>query len=222
MLKKSAFFSTLFLIIFLIFPRAGPKNQTLADVHQEPRNVKVTALIDKDLLEINPGVTKEVSEIMGFVSEIFMKEFNVMFEITRFEPWQFPSAKTEVNLHEALSDVAVIASNKSQSQDEIFLGFSLKNFFLLECSLIEDKTVCSKKEKSGFAYILRNAAVIRLDFNSKYVALHEIGHIFGATHTEEKSIMNKEVNTSTEFDEKNKAIIKKNRELSFPKIYAPF
>lgn len=221
MLKKFFVFSAIFLIFIFASSRDGPHKASFANEETKPRKVKVIALIDKDLLETNPGVTKEVSDTINFVSEIFKKEFNVVFEVTRFEPWSFPSAKTEVNINEALSDVAIIANNQSQSDDEIFIGFSLKFLFLRTCDQIDGKTVCSKEKKDGYAYILGNAAVIGLDYNSKYIALHEIGHLFGATHTDEKSIMNKEIDTSIEFDEKNKEIIKKNKEISFPKIYAP-
>lgn len=183
--------------------------------------MKVIALIDKDIWGINPNAAEEVIDAISFVSGIFEKEFNVAFEITRFEPWGFPSGKTEVNLQEALSDVAIIANNQSKSDNEIFLGFSLKFLFLRVCDKVGEEIVCVKEEKNGYAYVFGNAAVIRLNYDSKYVALHEIGHLFGATHTDENSVMNKQINTSTEFDEKNKEIIKKNWEIYFSKIYAP-
>lgn len=221
MLKRYAVFLSFILIFFPISSRDGPNRLSFADETIEPRKVKVIALIDKDVFMLNPNAAQEIIDVMDFVSVVFKKEFNIIFEVTRFEPWEFPSAKKEINLHEALNDIVLIANSQPKSDDEIFLGFSLKFLFLRVCDQVDGKTECFKEEKTGLAYLLGNAAVIRLDFNAKYTALHEIGHLFGATHTEENSIMNKQVNPSTEFDKKNKEIIKKNRELSFPNIYVP-
>lgn len=242
MLKKYAVCPAIFLMFLPISPRdsppsfinphtvllgetrpltGGPHKAPFTDEEAKSRKVKVIALIDKDLLEIYPGITEEVTEIINFVSKIFKKEFNVVFEIKKIEPWQFPSGKNEVDINEALIDIAIIASNQSRSDDEIFLGFSPKFLFLKICDEIEEKQVCRKEEKTGYAYVPGNTAVITLDLNPKYVALHEIAHLFGAEHTNENSIMNEEVKISIEFDEKNKIIIKKNRIIPFSKIYDP-
>lgn len=199
----------------------GPNKLSFADGKIEPRKVKVVALIDKDVFVSNPNAAQEIIDAMDFVSAVFKKEFNVVFEVTRFEPWEFPSTKTEVSLQEALNDVALIANGQPKLDDEIFLGFSSKFLFLLVCDSVGDKTVCIKEEKTGYAYVFGNAAVIKFNDRSKYIALHEAGHLFGATHTEENSVMNKQIKNSTEFDEKNKEIIMKNRELFFPRIYVP-
>ena len=48
--------------------------------------------------------------------------------------------------------------------------------------------------------------------------IHELGHVFGAEHVEDRSsIMHEELGYRTEFDAKNRAVIQKNRLCPFAK-----
>jgi predicted Zn-dependent protease len=48
--------------------------------------------------------------------------------------------------------------------------------------------------------------------------IHELGHIFGAEHVDDvQSIMHEDFGYRTEFDQKNRAVIQKNRLCPFAK-----
>ena len=53
---------------------------------------------------------------------------------------------------------------------------------------------------------------------NRHTLIHELGHIFGAEHVEDiNSLMHEDFGYRTEFDAKNRAVIKKNRTCPFAK-----
>ena len=104
-----------------------------------------------------------------------------------------------------------------------------KPIFVCRAVKTSDKPIdvndCKNGERTGpfagYAYIPGEAAVITIfPDQGEGVFLHEMGHIFGAEHTDEDSIMN-DNKIGKSFDAQNRSIILRNRNRTFEKTPLP-
>ncbi len=209
----------LFIILALIRPSEiyaafePPKRAPLL------REVTVSALLDISPYTTAAEVTKakkEVENVIFFSSKVFEKKFHITFIIETIEPWSFPEELAEVDLDKALDNVEFESLGHSS---EITLAFTKKPAFLVG----QNKSGEEKKFwRLGVARFYGNSAIVALDEEAKYTTLHEIAHLFGASHTSNRnSIMHENIRKVQEFDNKNSAIIKENRNREFSKPIIP-
>lgn len=192
---------------------------------QAVREVSVIILVDQDFQENATAVEVEtdIKKIVAAASKVYEKEFGIAFTIKEIRDWNLPAGKEEVNADNAIFDAASVANGETA---DIAIGMVRKPLF--KCRLTQKRETqeasgCGRGEEknfvAGYAYVLGNAAVISLKENGD-VFIHEIGHIFGAGHTEKDSIMN-DREIGKEFDVESHAIILKNRNHVFEKLPLP-
>jgi len=206
-------------ILCLINPAVPTDNEKLP-----LRIVTIGALVDKDYLNKagEKGAEKEINEIIDFASKIFEQEFAIKFKLTEIRPWNFPVGKEEIDGYAAIDDVKIISDGLSS---DITIAFSQKNIFICakknNLNLLLPKCPDGKTKTiiSGIAWShLSDTATVRLYDKAKYVALHEISHLFGAIDIDIEtphSIMFWQITSTTKFDEENKQTIMKNRNRKF-------
>lgn len=170
------------------------------------REITVTALADRELMENDAeGTEREIKDIIAFAADVFKQEFGVTLKLRAVKPWEFPYGKTKLDANDALADANVQARGNKDS--DITLGFTKKKLML------------EYKKLGGYAFMFGNAAVTHFD---ESIALHEIGHLFGAHHSQDPlSIMYEGYTDSENFDRTNKAIIQKTMEKKFSMPSAP-
>ncbi len=186
------------------------------------RPVKITVLVDRDPWEQDEeSVKQEIEEIIHFIGKIFEKEFGLTFALDSIKPWNFPSENGEVNTDIATSN---IQQTIDYEKSNILLGFTNKKLYncinlnqeemLLQLSLLlngmRDKIRCVTEKRHYANGIAETPGKVALTEFNKFIALHEVAHLFGAEHFyDDESIMNPVVGENKTFDVANKEIIKK-------------
>ncbi|MFY9462015.1 MAG: M12 family metallo-peptidase [Candidatus Sungiibacteriota bacterium] len=225
------------LVLFSILGSGGSLNPGVATNEYAPRKVSLTILIDRELLE-KPGAASaqakiEAAQVEAYIrkivahgSEVYGREFGITFVIEAMKPWDFPVGQAEINGGNALDDAVSIADEEST---DVTIGVVKKPLFICRAAKESDKPIgansCKNGERAGpfagYAYIPGEAAVIAIfPGQGEGVFIHEMGHIFGAEHTNEDSIMN-DNKISKSFDAKNRDIILRNRNRTFEKTSLP-
>lgn len=191
----------LFIIATFFLSRTTPASAQ----DNSSRNIAVTVFADSELLEKNAEQTeREIKEIIEFVANIFKKEFGAILVLRAIKPWEFPRGETEINASRALVDI----QQKPEYKDsDIILGFTKKNLYRMRTVTNDDTLVQQKEYVGGLAFIADKVAVIQ---NDELIALHEVGHIFGANHSKDASSVMYQYPQSKNFDNENKIIIQKN------------
>lgn len=206
--QKITYAIVLTFIVAVFFSGSTTPVSAQNNTHQ---TITITALVDRDLMEKDPEETKrEIKEIIKFVANIFEKEFDVTFTLNAIKPWEFPHGKIDVDADDALDDIQHAADYENS---DITLGFTEKK--LSRCTeqneyKIIKKMPCPQDQKDyvvGLAFTPGKAAIMLLD---EFIALHEVGHIFGANDSKDiTSVMHENYSESKSFDSENKKIIQK-------------
>lgn len=189
----------------------------------DPPFIQVTigAFVDTLLYvpESEPGLIKEVEDIINFVSRVFERKFQIKLKIVSINPWEFLPNSHE--LPATYTDVIAKLENPAYDLVLIFTGRKLftckpddSDYSKEEWSELTSPCPYGETKETLMGSAAQNGtnAIIVLSPESPYIALHEIGHLFGAEHTREFSIMRPQLSPVTEhFDDKNKEKILKNR-----------
>ena len=195
----------------------------LIDSGARQRIVRVKALADPRLREENPRWDEEVRGLVEAASDYFEREFGIRFVTQRVAPWplkeRIPSTsslmsrlKTEVPLKdpEGSYDLVIAFTGERVS---LYFGGRARVDRIGNCQQGLGNYLVSSLS-GPFHYRGPNAEP---EFD--VVALiHELGHIFGAEHVQDiASIMNENFDYRTEFDQKNREVIFKNKFCPFAK-----
>ncbi len=176
------------------------------------RAVTVTLLVDQALLApaVRDATLLQISNFMASVNDIFKKEFGIEFFYS-IEPWEYAPGKPDLDAHQVL---ATLDGEWEKRSSDLVIGLTRRGLFEEVCAVIDDVNKCQKEYHGGLAYVLDNSAIVSLNWTTHHALLHEIGHMFGATHSAAlgvPSVMAASPPLADFFDEKNKAIILEHR-----------
>jgi hypothetical protein len=187
------------------------------------RIVRVKALADPRLRQENSRWEEEVRGLIEAASDYFEREFGIRLVTQRVAPWplkekitSMPSLmirlKEEVSLRDADGAYDVIVAFTRESVNVYFGGRARVD------------RIGNCREGLGNYVVSHVSAPFR--YQGPYAEpeldvaalIHELGHIFGAEHTQDTaSIMHENFDYRSEFDRKNREIILKNRLCPFAK-----
>ncbi len=205
------------LILSLLLPSCAANAPTAPQ-----RIVRVKALADPKLRERNPHWQEEVGELVEAASDHFEREFGIRLVAQSIGPWP---------LEERILSTAHLLSylkekfplNEQGGSYDLLIGFTGENVDTYKGRARVDR-IGNCQQGLG-AYVVSSVSG-PFHYRGRYsepeldvVALiHELGHIFGAEHTQDiSSIMHENFDYRTEFDKKNREIILKNKFCPFAK-----
>jgi hypothetical protein len=192
------------------------------DTHE--RVVRVKVLADVSFRARNPGWADEARGLVEAASDYYEREFDIRLITQSVSPWpdkeRIPSTLTLLDKLKKDFDGQV----KSGSYDLIvaFTAENVSRLFTAGRPRVDRIGDCHE----GLAnYMIVPVTKI---FNYRgpnaepeydvIALIHELGHVFGAEHiADAQSIMHEDFGYRTEFDAKNRSIIKKNRSCPFAK-----
>lgn len=188
------------------------------------RVVRVKALADVSFRARNPNWPDEARGLIEAASDYYEREFSIRFITESTEPW--PTQERIPSTVDLLSKVeqAFPSQRKDGSYDLIvaFTAEGVSRYFIAGRSRVDRIGNCQQG--------LGNYVVTPVDEPFHYTVahgepeldvialIHELAHIFGAEHVNDSnSIMHEYLGYRTEFDDKNRSVILKNRLCSFAK-----
>jgi metallopeptidase family M12-like protein len=188
------------------------------------RIIRIKVVADVPFRARNPGWADEARGLIEAASDYYEREFDIRLMTQSVSPWpeteRVPSTPALLDRLKKEFDGQV----KSGSYDLIvaFTAEGVNRVFTTGRPRVDRIGDCDQG--------LANYVVVPVTkvFNYRgpnaepefdVVALvHELGHVFGAVHvTDVQSLMNEDFGYRTEFDAKNRSIIKKNRACPFAK-----
>lgn len=228
MIKARTVFS--FLIILAIFH--GIVFADLEENFYAYRTVYIKIVTDKAFR--SPAWQKIVKELVRATSLQFSQQFRIKFEIKEIE-----DRETFLGIEKLAEDNATKHNEQDQSFCRIFMGIQKedKERTQLLNQLVQginpsdcDIIFCFTGKHCKFSARVNNIpgrfVLLSLKGENKFskvrILVHEIGHLFGANHTdidEAESVMFwGTYKKSLKFDKKNREIILKNKWLDFKKL----
>ncbi len=199
---------------------------TCAVLVPEPpqRVVRVKVLADVTFRARNPRWSEEARGLIESASDYYEREFGIRFVAESIVPW--PAQERIRSTVDLLAKVEqdFPAKNKDGSYDLIvvFTAEGLSQYFVAGRSRVDRIGNCQQG--------LGNYVITPVNKPFRYAGahaepeqdvialIHELAHIFGAEHVEDRaSIMHEDLGYRTEFDGKNRSIIAKNRLCPFAK-----
>jgi len=187
------------------------------------RIVKVKVLADPSFQQEDPRWVDTAAGLLEAASDFFEREFGIRFLAQGVTPWQlagrFPS--TALLLKRLKDDFPLRGENRSY---DLIVAFTRERVNVYLGGVARVDRIGNCQDGLGNYVISLVSAPYRYpgpnsELELDVVALiHELGHIFGAEHTEETgSIMHMDFAYRTEFDKKSREIILKNRHCPFGK-----
>lgn len=186
------------------------------------RVVRVKALADPALRERNPRWDQELRVLVEAASDYFEREFGIRFVTQSTAPWpaQERISSTAGLLTRLMQDLPI---NNFAGYD-LIIAFTAERVNAYRGGRARVDRVGNCQQGLGnyvinsvsepFRYMGANA-----EPTTDLISLiHELGHIFGAEHTQDtRSIMHENFDYRSEFDMKNRSVILKNRICPFAK-----
>lgn len=175
----------------------------------DKREITVLILVDQELYAEKEKIEVE-ADILNLIweaSKKFEKEFSITFKVVNFEPW-LTTIEKELDIQAAY----LLLQKATHNSADIVLAFTHKDVFV-KMQDLNGREV--RVHSGGYAIICGRKAIIGLKGTPRLHLLHELGHLFCAKHTQELSVMNGEVMETEDFDEKNSAVIRENRNKNF-------
>ena len=187
------------------------------------RLVRVKALADPALRERNPEWEQEIRGLVEASSDYFEREFGIRFVTQSTAPWP---AKEKIASTAGL--LARLKKEFPQNQKDhgydVIIAFTAERVNRYVGGRARVDRIGNCKEGLGSYVVSYVSTPFRytgadLEPPIDVVALvHELGHIFGAEHTQDtRSLMNENFDYRAEFDMKNRSVILRNRMCPFGK-----
>jgi Metallo-peptidase family M12 len=188
------------------------------------RVVRVKALADVSFRARNSGWPNEARGLIEAASDYYEREFGIQLVTESVVPW--PAQERIRSTVDLLTKVEqdFPAENKDGSYDLIvvFTAEGLSQYFVAGRSRVDRIGNCHQGLGNYIVTPVHRPflyAGAHAEPEQDTVALiHEFAHIFGAEHVDDRtSIMHEDLGYRTEFDDKNRSVILKNRLCPFAK-----
>ena len=195
----------------------GPTNES------NLRLVRVKALADTSLRRENPQWEVTLRGLLSAASDYFEDEFGIRLVVTSIGPWD--PAKSSTSTRVLLSQLmATYSVNGSEGDTDLIIAFTGKKVDVYGVGLARADRLGNCTDGLGNYIVSSSSEPFRYrgkesQFEWDALALiHELGHVFGATHTDEtQSIMHRQFAHRSRFDFKNKETIRSNKFCPFHK-----
>lgn len=186
------------------------------------RIVRVRALADVSFRQRNALWAEEARGLIEAASDYYEREFDIRLVTEKVTAW--PESERIPSTPELLARMKREFAGQAQSYDLLvaFTAESVSRIFAAGRPRVDRIGNCAEG-LSRFMVVPTNQifryAGPQAEPELDVIALvHEIGHVFGAVHVQDRnSIMHEEFGYRTEFDAKNRATIQKNRFCPFAK-----
>lgn len=187
------------------------------------RIVRVKALADPAFRERNPGWDQEVRGLVEASSDYFEREFAIRLVTQSTAPWPVKDriASTAGLLARLKKD---FPRNQEDHGVDLIIVFTAERINNYVGGRARVDRIGNCQEGLGNYIVTYVSSLYRYtgfdpEPNIDIIALvHELGHIFGAEHTEDtRSLMHANFDYRAEFDMKNRSVILKNRTCPFAK-----
>jgi len=219
------------LISLLIIISYAPRNKASPKIDKNTvRVIKVGVVAENGLKKVDAEWEQKFRKSLKEVSKIYLKEFGIKLELTILIKTEKVPLPTLGYLLRAWLGLKKEKDEKLKNCDIVFYVSSLRCFqylpspnflgdFYYESDLqyyIEQdlSTTAVVSKSSGKAWFFCGDPITAPFKNSgclNYLIGHELGHLFGAKHTEKISIMQNHWYPPLTFDSENKKIILKNK-----------
>jgi hypothetical protein len=188
------------------------------------RIVRVKALADVPFRERNPAWYREARGLVEAASDYYEREFGIRFITESVAPWpeteRMPS--TPSLLARLQKEFPVGSKDRSYDLIVVFTGENMSRYVAAGRPRVDRIGNCAQGLGSYVVVpvnrIFRYAGPEAEPEYDVITLVHEFGHIFGAEHVDDiQSIMHENFGYRTEFDAKNRAVIRENRLCPFAK-----
>ena len=188
------------------------------------RIVRVKVLADVPFRARNPHWVEEARGLVESASDYYEREFAIRLITQSVSPWPDKEriASTPELLARVKREFAAVTKNDGYDLIVIFTAEGVSRVLTAGRPRVDRIGDCTQ----GLAnYVIVPVTTVfhyhgpnaELEFDV-IALIHEFGHVFGAQHVEDSnSLMNEEFGYRTEFDAKNRAIVRKNRDCPFAK-----
>lgn len=187
-----------------------------------PRVVRVKVLADPKLRERSNNWREEVRGLLEAASDYFEREFGVRFVSRNISAWPEKERIDSTAVLLARLESQVPLKDKDGSYD-LVVAFTAELVNIYDAKARVDR-IGNCQQGLGNYLVSSVSSPFRHhgpneELDIDVVALiHELGHIFGAEHTQDtRSIMHKNFDYRTEFDKKSRETILKNKLCPFAK-----
>jgi hypothetical protein len=188
------------------------------------RVVRVKVLADVPFRARNPRWQDEARGLIEATSDYYEREFDVRFLTQSVSPWPETErvASTPNLIAKLQKEFPVQTKNESYDVIVAFTAEGVSRYVIAGRPRVDRVGNCTEGLGS---YVVAPVSKVfhyrgpHAEPESDVITLvHEFGHIFGAEHVDDTgSLMHENFGYRTEFDAKNRAIIKKNRSCAFAK-----
>ena len=205
--------STLFVSACSLIEADGPE-----------RVVRVSALADVPFRERNPAWAREVLGLIEAASDYYEREFGIRFITASVSPWPEKDriASTPGLLARLKKEFPAHSRGEGRDLVVLFTAEGVSRYLTAGRPRVDRVGNCA--QGLGSYVVIPVSRVFRYagpDADPEYdviALIHELGHIFGAEHVDDpRSIMHENFGYRTEFDPKNRAVIRQNRLCAFAK-----
>jgi hypothetical protein len=182
------------------------------------RTVRVKALADVSFRARNPRWPEEVRGLIEAASDYYEREFGIRFVTHSADAWpaQERIRSTPELLARAEEDFPIQKKDETYDLIVVFTAEGVSPYFTAGRARVDRIGNC----RQG----LGNYVIAPVNESFHYMGpyadptldvialIHELAHIFGAEHVDDRaSIMHEDLGYRTEFDDKNRSIVQKNK-----------
>ena len=207
-MKKRIFFLTIFLSTLLSFSLSSFSKPVYSE-----RTLNIGVAVSREFKN-QKGWKRTFERRLKYAARIFKREFKLNMRVTKYWDWRISGEKQDIRtLADLLMNEFPLGSN------DIIIGLTV---FPDADELVDVRDL----EKIGLARPFSGYLVLRYPLTDLFkvqqetVLIHELGHLFGAVHTNEQNTIMAPVvkyHIPTAFDSENREIISMTRGIDFKK-----
>src|SRR6266508_2771314 len=188
------------------------------------RVVRIKTLADVSFRARNPRWADEARGLIEAASDYYEREFAIRLMTQGVSAW--PEKERIPSTPDLLAGLQKEFSGQSKNQDyDLVVAFTAEGVsrILMAGRPRVDRIGDCKQGLANYVVVPVTKVFHYHGPNAEpefdvITLIHELGHVFGAEHVADaQSVMNEDFGYRTEFDAKNRSIIKKNRSCSFAK-----